>query len=78
VDHREQALAECGELAAAVRDGLVRPEDLRELPEVLAGKAPGRISPEGVTLFESQGLGVWDVAVAEEVVRRAEGAGTAD
>jgi ornithine cyclodeaminase/alanine dehydrogenase-like protein (mu-crystallin family) len=73
VDHREQALAECGELAAAVREGLTHPDRLTELPDVLAGRAQGRSSPMDVTLFESQGIGIWDVAVAEEVLRRAGG-----
>ena len=41
-----------------------------ELGEV-AGGAPGRTSPDEVTLFKSLGMGVEDVASAELVLRRA-------
>ena len=41
-----------------------------ELGEVAAG-APGRTSPDEVTLFKSLGMGVEDVASAELVLRRA-------
>ncbi len=73
VDHREQAVSECGELSAALSYGLIGRDALVELQEVLAGRASGRTGPKDVTLFESQGIGVWDVALAGELLRRAEG-----
>jgi ornithine cyclodeaminase/alanine dehydrogenase-like protein (mu-crystallin family) len=35
-----------------------------ELGAVLAGTAPGRSGPEGLTLFDSTGLAIQDLAVA--------------
>jgi ornithine cyclodeaminase/alanine dehydrogenase-like protein (mu-crystallin family) len=53
-----------GELTAAVAAGLVRREQVTELGAVLAGEAPGRPGPEAVTLFDSTGLAIQDLAVA--------------
>ncbi len=71
VDSKEQAHLECGDVVFAVDRGLVRWEQVRELGEVVAGYYPGRRSPEGITLFESQGLALEDVAVAKAVYERA-------
>ena len=38
---------------------------------MLIGSAPGRQSPEEITVFRSLGLAVEDLAAAEYVVRRA-------
>jgi ornithine cyclodeaminase/alanine dehydrogenase-like protein (mu-crystallin family) len=62
-DEWEQA-SHGGELTAAVRAGLVTREQVTELGAVLAGDAPGRPGPEAVTLFDSTGLAVQDLAVA--------------
>ena len=45
---------------------------------MLAGTAPGRTSPDEITVFESLGLAVEDLAAAEYLERRARetGAGT--
>jgi ornithine cyclodeaminase/alanine dehydrogenase-like protein (mu-crystallin family) len=53
-----------GELTAAVEAGLVSREQVTELGSVLAGDAPGRAGPEAVTLFDSTGLAVQDLAIA--------------
>jgi alanine dehydrogenase len=53
-----------GELTAAVNAGLVTRDRVTELGAVLAGDAPGRPGPEAVTLFDSTGLAVQDLAVA--------------
>ena len=71
VDSKEQAQIECGDLVEPVRQGLVRWDDVRELGEVIAGKAPGRSDARSVTLFESQGLAMQDVAVGARVLERA-------
>ena len=44
---------------------------MNELGDVVAGLAAGRRSEEEITLFESQGTGLWDVALAEVVYRKA-------
>ena len=48
---------------------------IRPLSDVVAGRAPGRASRDEITLFESQGLGLEDLAVACHVVRRARESG---
>jgi ornithine cyclodeaminase/alanine dehydrogenase-like protein (mu-crystallin family) len=62
-DEWEQA-SHGGELTAAVQAGVVAREQVTELGAVLAGEAPGRAGPESVTLFDSTGLAIQDLAVA--------------
>ncbi len=62
-DEWEQA-SHGGELAGAVASGLVKREQVTALGAVLAGDAPGRGTPEAVTLFDSTGLAIQDLAVS--------------
>jgi alanine dehydrogenase len=71
VDSRQQARLECGDLLGPAERGYVDWDQLVELAEVVAGHHPGRRSPEEITLFESQGLGLEDVTVAMRVYERA-------
>jgi alanine dehydrogenase len=52
-----------GELTGAVECGLVGRDQVTELGDVLTGAAPGRSGPEAVTLFDSTGLAIQDLAV---------------
>jgi alanine dehydrogenase len=62
-DEWEQA-SHGGELTAAIEAGVVRRDQVTELGAVLTGDAPGRPGPESVTLFDSTGLAIQDLAVA--------------
>ena len=62
-DDWEQA-SHGGELAAAVEAGLVEHAQVTELGRVLTGDSDGRRSAEDVTLFDSTGLAVQDLAIA--------------
>jgi ornithine cyclodeaminase/alanine dehydrogenase-like protein (mu-crystallin family) len=62
-DEWEQA-SHGGELTGAVQAGLVDRSEVTELGAVLDGAAPGRPGPEAVTLFDSTGLAIQDLAVA--------------
>ena len=62
-DEWEQA-SHGGELTGAMQAGLVSREQVTELGAVLAGDARGRPGPEAVTLFDSTGLAIQDLAVA--------------
>jgi alanine dehydrogenase len=53
-----------GELTGAIEAGLVTRTQVTELGDVLAGEAPGRPGPAAVTLFDSTGLAIQDLAVA--------------
>ena len=71
VDDREQAI-HGGELNVPIRRGQFRPRDIHAtLGEVLLGRRRGRRSPRELTVFDSTGLAVHDVALGAEIVRRA-------
>jgi alanine dehydrogenase len=53
-----------GELTGAVEHGLVAREMVTDLGAVLAGDAPGRPDGAAVTLFDSTGLAIQDLAIA--------------
>jgi ornithine cyclodeaminase/alanine dehydrogenase-like protein (mu-crystallin family) len=72
VDRRESALNESGNLLAAIREGAVDDSHvIAELGEVLIGAVEGRRSDDEVTVFESLGLAVEDLAAAAFVVAQA-------
>jgi ornithine cyclodeaminase/alanine dehydrogenase-like protein (mu-crystallin family) len=78
VDRRESALTEAGDYVLAEAEGAIGPDHIQaELGEVLAGMHPGRRDESELTVFESLGIAVEDLAAAELVVRRAreQGAG---
>jgi alanine dehydrogenase len=54
-----------GELTGAVEAGRVAREDVTDLGAVLTGEASGRTTPDAVTLFDSTGLAIQDLAVAK-------------
>ena len=70
-DEWEQA-SHGGELAAAVEAGAIVREDVTELGAVLTGAAPGRQSPDDITIFDSTGLAIQDLAVAIAAYERAD------
>lgn len=75
-DKRESAENEAWDYRDALEAGAIGPEHIRgEIGEVLIGAAPGRSSPDELTVFRSLGLAVEDLAAAEYVVRRAREAG---
>ena len=53
-----------GELTGAVNAGVVTREQVTELGAVLAREARGRPGREAVTMFDSTGLAIQDLAVA--------------
>jgi ornithine cyclodeaminase/alanine dehydrogenase-like protein (mu-crystallin family) len=64
-DSRESLLAESGDYVLAAADGAVGPDSVRaELGEVLTEARPGRESADEITIFESLGLAVEDLAAA--------------
>jgi ornithine cyclodeaminase/alanine dehydrogenase-like protein (mu-crystallin family) len=66
-DEWEQA-SHGGELTGAIEAGLVTRDQVTELGRVLAGEARGRPGRESVTLFDSTGLAIQDLAVATAVL----------
>ena len=68
-DDWEQA-SHGGELAAGVAAGLLARDDVTELGAVLAGAAEGRVDGDDVTLFDSTGLAIQDLAIARAALLR--------
>lgn len=58
-----------GELTGAVRAGVVGRADVTELGAVLVGQAEGRRDREEVTMFDSTGLAIQDLAIAGAALR---------
>jgi alanine dehydrogenase len=67
-DEWEQASAG-GELANGVEAGVVKREDVIQLGDVLNG-APGRGTDDEITLFDSTGLAIQDLAICRAVYER--------
>lgn len=72
VDSIQQANIESGDLIQAFGDDNSRWQQVRELCEIVAGKRPGRKSAEQITLFKSNGIASWDLAVGARIFERAE------
>jgi ornithine cyclodeaminase/alanine dehydrogenase-like protein (mu-crystallin family) len=62
-DEWEQA-SHGGELTGAVQAGMIARSRVTELGAVLAGSAAGRPGPDAVTMFDSTGLAIQDLAIA--------------
>jgi alanine dehydrogenase len=67
VDSKEQARLECGDLLGPLERGLIHWEQVRELGDVVVGLIPGRKQNFDITLFESHGLAIWDLAAGMAV-----------
>ena len=78
-DCRESCLNEAGDFLIARKEGAITDAHLLgELGEVLLGEVAGRVSRDDVTIYESLGIALEDLAAAHDIHRRAleSGAGT--
>lgn len=69
VDARDAALAEAGDLVAALDQGQLAPEAFVEVGSLPAGWADRR-DPAAITVFKSVGLAIQDVAAAQLITDR--------
>jgi alanine dehydrogenase len=69
-DDWEQA-SHAGDLTRAVEMGAIGRDDVTELGDVLAGMAPGRQLKDDITIFDSTGLAIQDLAIALAATERA-------
>jgi ornithine cyclodeaminase/alanine dehydrogenase-like protein (mu-crystallin family) len=67
VDSVEQSRQEAGDLIIAFHGDEICWTGVKKLSEVVSGKASGRTSDNEVTLFKSNGIAAWDLAVAMKV-----------
>ena len=77
-DDVEQARLECADLIHPIERGELTWQRVRELWEVVSGTVAGRTSPSDITLFESQGIALEDIAAGYHVYQlaRERGVGT--
>lgn len=78
-DCRESCVNEAGDYRLALAEGAITEAHLLgELGQVVLGQVPGRQSPDDITLYESLGIALEDLAAAHFIHRRAveTGAGT--
>lgn len=69
-DSRIQA-SQKGECQHAVSKGLITPESITEIGEVLNETKPGRISAEEITMFDATGMALQDLITAKITLERA-------
>ncbi len=77
VDHRPTATEQAGPIVDAIAAGLLAPEELIELGDVLIGRKQARTAPDQVIYYNSVGVGIQDAAAAQAVLEaaRANGSG---
>ena len=75
VDDLDQAKIECGDLMWLEPRGSFRWDMAKELQDVVAGRVNGRPSEKSITLFESMGLALEDIAAAHLVYNKAKAQG---
>ena len=75
-DSRESVRGESGDYLLALAEGAIEPDHIRaEIGEILIGSAPGRSDAGQITVFESLGVAVEDLATASLAVSKARESG---
>jgi len=67
VDSVDQSKQEAGDLIIPFQQHPERWNDVHELAQLVAAQIPGRTSDSQITLFKSNGIAAWDLAVAVKV-----------
>lgn len=76
VDSMGTAMQDSGDLLLAIADGSIsEAQVVGELGDVIGGIVPGRTSPEEITLFDSVGIAMQDIAIGGLLIARARAAG---
>ena len=60
-----------GECEKAVKQGLLKPENITEIGQVILGNVPGRENDEEITIFDSTGIGLQDLMTAAMIADKA-------
>ena len=75
IDDLEQA-SHCGEINVPIQKGMYSIDEIYgTLPEVVAGKKKGRTDSKAITVFDSTGIAVEDIAVAKLLFEKAQQTG---
>jgi ornithine cyclodeaminase/alanine dehydrogenase len=72
VDSKEVALLESGDILIPISEGEVTSGHIHaEVGEIAAGKKPGRLNDQEITLYKSMGLAIQDTAAANWLYQKA-------
>lgn len=72
VDDHEISIGKSGDSVLALADGAITPADLTiELGQVITGQQAGRIGDDQITLYNSVGVAIQDLAIAKLLIDRA-------
>jgi len=71
VDDIAQSMIEATELMALTGSGKIDWADVRELGDIVQGRAPGRSAADDITLFNSLGMAFEDIAFGRMIYERA-------
>ena len=71
VDSLDDAKIESGDLLYPIERGRIRWDQIHELSDIVGGKITGRTSCDSITLFESQGVAITDIAAGAHVYAEA-------
>ena len=71
-EYLQQTLQEAGDLVIPIKNGVLSPSKVYgEISEIVGGTKPGRVTPEEITLFKTNGIAIEDIACAFKVYKRA-------
>lgn len=71
VDSIPDAQVEAGDLLYPIERGVIRWDQIHEVADIAVGRVKGRNAEQDITLFESQGIAISDVAAAAFVYSKA-------
>ena len=72
LDSRATAMHEFGDLLLAIAEGAIAASDVwPEIGDVITGAAPGRASPDEITLYNSVGIAMQDIAIGGLILAKA-------
>lgn len=71
VDSKDVAAIECGDILPSLEKGRLHWNEIVELGEITAGFRSGRVTENGITIFQSQGMGLQDIMCAEFIYKKA-------
>lgn len=72
VDDRQQAIS-VGETESPIKEGVITEADIvGEIGEVLIGSVKGRLTAEDITIYDTTGIALQDLAVTKQVLDKAQ------
>lgn len=76
LDSKATAMHESGDLLLAIAEGAITASDVGpEIGDVITGAAPGRTSSDEITLYNSVGVAIQDIAIGGLILAKARKAG---